>query len=90
MAEGPATKLAKEEFLTMNPDGSVTLDAYAGKTREELKHRCRDLASAVDRWQLAAMFAATGGTNSLDQVPEPYRSKIRKMIEAYSDRQLTT
>ena len=74
-----------ESFVTTNPDGSVTLDAYAGKFRDELKSRCRELCSALNEWQFIAMEAATAHGNCLSNVPEHARTKIANMIEAYRD-----
>jgi hypothetical protein len=74
-----------EKFATDNPDGSMSLDAYAGWSREELKRHCRRLSRSLDGWQFSAMFAATDGANSLENVSEPHRSKIANLIEAYSD-----
>lgn len=77
--------MVDETFVINNPDGSISLDAYAGKSREELKQRCRELAMALNDWQFAAISAATDGANSLESVREPYRSKIAALIEAYRD-----
>ena len=74
-----------EQWVTDNGDGSVTLDTYAGWSRDKLKQRCRELCRAVDKWQFAAMHAATNGSNSIEQVQEPYRSHVANMIDAYSD-----
>ena len=54
-------------------------------SRDELKERCRELCMAVGDWQFAAMAAATDGTNSLENIREPYKSQIARLIEAYSD-----
>jgi len=77
--------VSHESFVTTNPDGSVTLDAYAGKTREELKARCRELSMALNEWQFIAMETATAHGNCLSNVPEHARAKIANMIEAYRD-----
>lgn len=74
-----------EKFVIHNADGSVSLDAYAAMSRDELKERCRELCAAVGDWQFAAMAAATGGANSLENIREPYRSQIARLIEAYED-----
>jgi hypothetical protein len=76
---------AGETWVTHNPDGSISLDAYAGWSRDQLKDRCRELCMAMEDWQFTAMSAATDGANSLQNVREPYRSKIAERIEAYSD-----
>jgi len=76
---------ASEQFATQQPDGSVRLDAYAGKTREELKAQCRKLSMVLMDWQFTAANAAIAGGNKLENLPEPHFSKLRKFIDAYSD-----
>jgi hypothetical protein len=80
-----APKAGAETFVTDNADGSITLDAYANWSRKELKQHCRKLGMALENWKFAAMNAATDGDNSLLNVREPDRAKIKNMIEAYSD-----
>lgn len=84
-ASAAKQNIESETFVIDNPDSSISLDAYHGKTREELKEHCRELVAAVDEWQFAAMHAATEGGNSLDNVREPHRSQIARLIDAYSD-----
>lgn len=74
-----------EKFVIDNNDGSISLDAYAAMSREELKQRCSELSMAISNWQFAAMSAATDGENSIDSVREPYKSQIKNLIEAYED-----
>jgi hypothetical protein len=79
------TDISTETFVIDNPDGSISLDAYAGWTRERLKERCMELVMALSDWQFAAVCAATEGGNSIENVREPYRSKIQQTIDAYAD-----
>lgn len=76
------TEISKETFVVDNPDGSISLDAYAGKTREELKERCRDLVRAVDDWQMIAMHLHEYGRTGLSQDD---KDKLDRLIEAYRD-----
>lgn len=71
-----------ETFVTDHPDGSVSLDAYAGKTREELKQRCRELVQAVDCWQMIALHLHEYGRAGLS---EDDLGKLDHLIEAYRD-----
>ncbi len=82
---GNEEDISKEEFLIDNGDGSVSIDPYYGKTREELKTRCIELCRAISDLQFAAMFAATDNGNDIENVREPYRSEIKKLIDAYKD-----
>lgn len=79
------TQDQKETFMTLNSDGSVSFDPYADKTRDELKARCAELIQSLGAWHVAAVYAAMSGGNRLENVPEPYRSKIKRMIDAYGD-----
>jgi uncharacterized protein YbgA (DUF1722 family) len=71
-----------ETFVTTNPDGSISLDAYAGKSREELKEKCRKLVRAVGEWQMIALHLAEYGKDSLS--PED-RNRVETLLEAYRD-----
>ena len=88
MVQGLLTVLdvSEEKFVTHHPDdNSVSLDPYAGLSREQLKKLCYELSRALTDWQFAAMSAAQDSGNNLENVREPYRSKIRELIEAYED-----
>jgi hypothetical protein len=75
-----------EKFVNHHPENnSVSLDPNAGLSRDQLKKKCRVLSRALNDWQFAAMSAAQDNGNDLENVREPYRTKIREMIEAYSD-----
>lgn len=76
------TEIADETFVTNNPDGSISLDAYAGKTREELKERCRELVRAVSDWQMIAMGLHEYGRSGLS---EDDLAKLDRLIEGYRD-----
>ena len=84
-APGNGAVEADEKWYNDHGNGTVSLDAYAGWPREKLKQRCRELCMSVDEWQFIAMHAARDGSNSIEQVREPARSKIARMIAAYSD-----
>jgi len=71
-----------ETFVINNSDGSMLLDAYAGKSREELKQHCRNLSRAVDEWQMIALQLAEHGKDDLS--PED-RNRVETLIEAYRD-----
>lgn len=71
-----------ERFVTDNPDGSISLDAYAGKSRGELKEHCRELCRALVDWQMIAMQCYELGRNGLS---EEDRIKVETLISAYSD-----
>jgi hypothetical protein len=64
---------------------SFTLpDPYEGWSQAQLRERVRELSSAVMEWQLIAanMGAAIG---ALDQLTEPSREKVKRIMDAYSD-----
>lgn len=71
-----------ETFAVHNSDGSVSLDPWARKTREQLKRRCGELCRALDDWQWIAMTLSEGGRDSLS--PEQL-SSLDRLIEAYKD-----
>lgn len=71
-----------EMFVTENPDGSVLLDADAGKSREDLKRRCRELRSALVDWQMIAIQLAEFGKKGLAAED---LEKVNTLIESYSD-----
>lgn len=75
-------EIERETFVINNLDGSISLDAYAGKSREELKERCGELGRAISDWQHIAMVLATYGK---DVLSPPDRDKIDQLIEAYRD-----
>jgi hypothetical protein len=71
-----------ETFAVHNPDGSVSLDTWARKTREQLKTRCGELCRALDDWQWIAITLSEGGREALS--PEQL-SDLDRLIEAYKD-----
>jgi hypothetical protein len=71
-----------ETFVIHNPSGSVSLDPWFGKTREELKIRCGQLSRVVDRWQRIAMILSEHGRDGLSQ---EQRDELDGLIEAYRD-----
>ncbi len=75
-------EINQEKFVIDNPDGSVSLDPYAGMSREELKTNCGHLCCALDSWQHIAMTLYESGKErlSVDQT-----AKVTKLIEAYRD-----
>lgn len=75
-------KTERETFVINNEDGSVSLDPYAGKSREELKQRCGELCRALDDWQRIAMVLAEEGKDGL--WPDA-RKELDDLIEAYKD-----
>lgn len=77
-----AQDIEKETFVINNADGSISLDAYAGQSREELKTRCRELCSSLSEWHTIAMVLAKHGKDGL--WPEA-RKKVDDLIEAYRD-----
>lgn len=74
--------IENETFVIHNADGSVSLDAYAGMTREELKAQCSVLCMALNEWQFIAMNLFENGK---DRLPQQSRQKVERLIEAYSD-----
>ena len=76
------TDYSHETFVINNPDGSISLDAYAGKSREDLKSQCREFCRAIDEWQMIAMVIAEHGTDGLS--PED-KARLDNLIEAYRD-----
>ena len=74
--------IAAETFVINNPDGSISLDAYAGKSRDELKMRCGELCRALGEWHFIAMALFEAGK---DRLSDYQRDKIEKLIEAYKD-----
>lgn len=76
------TEIQKETFVINNPDGSVSLDAYAGQTREQLKRRCGELCMVVGEWQAIAMVLSEHGRDGL--WPDAMK-KLDDLIEAYKD-----
>jgi hypothetical protein len=71
-----------ETFVINNPDGSISLDAYAGKSRDELKEHCRELCMALGNWQMIAIVLAGRGKDGLRLED---RDKLERLIEAYQD-----
>ncbi len=71
-----------ETFVVTNPDGSFSLDPYAGKSRDDLKDHCRNLCSALTDWQQIAMLLHEGGKVSLSS---EQREMVERLIEAYRD-----
>jgi len=74
--------ISNETFVIDNPDGSISLDADAGLSREALKKRCRSLRLALLDWQMIAMQAYERGKDGLCQED---RKKVESLIEAYRD-----
>ena len=74
--------IENETFVINNPDGSISLDAYHGKSREELKERCGELCMALDEWQHIAMALAEHGKEGLSPAD---LAKVERMIDAYKD-----
>ena len=69
-----------ETYAVHNPDGSVSLDPYARKTRSELKVRCGELCRELDKWQHIAMALFEHGSLS-----DRDQREIERLIEAYRD-----
>lgn len=74
--------IKNESFAVHLPNGCVTLDPYARKTREELKRRCRELCRALDEWQTIAMIISERGRDGLEY---EQRANLDRLIEAYRD-----
>lgn len=74
--------ISAETYAVHNPDGSVSLDPYARKTRLELKNRCGELCRALNDWQWIAMDLSRGGREVLSA---EQLAKLDNLIEAYSD-----
>jgi len=73
---------ADETFVVNNPDGSISLDADAGLSREDLKRRCSHLRSALLDWQMIAMHLAEFGKSGL--AAEDLK-KVETLVEGYRD-----
>lgn len=71
-----------ETYVVRNDDGSVSLDPWAGKSREELKRRCGELCRSLDQWQRFAMILFDQGKDGLLLEEQ---AQIKLLIEAYSD-----
>ena len=71
-----------ETFVIHNPGGTVSLDPWFGKTRQELKTRCGQLSRALDRWQWIAMLLSEHGRSGLSQAQ---RDELDGLIKAYRD-----
>jgi hypothetical protein len=71
-----------ETFVIHNPDGSISLDAYAGMSRDELKTRCGELCRELNEWHFIAMELFDGGKDSLSPAA---REKVERLVEAYKD-----
>lgn len=65
-----------------HPDGTVSLDPYACKTRQELKNRCGELCHALSDWQMIAMTLSVKGR---DDLSSEERDKLDRLIDAYRD-----
>lgn len=77
-----ADAIESETFVIHNPNGTVSLDPWAGKTREQLKHRCGELCRALGEWQEIAMMLSEIGRDGLS---EDQRNELDRLIEAYRD-----
>jgi hypothetical protein len=77
-----SNEFSHETFVTHNSNGSVSLDAWAGMSREELKARCSELLHAISNWQMIAMQLAEFGKDGL--APEDL-TKVENLIEGYRD-----
>lgn len=75
------TKIEDEEWITHHADNRITLDAYAGMSREDLKQLCRDLCDNLDLWRFIAMEVYRSG----DKLPEHYRKKLDALVATYED-----
>lgn len=75
------TNIEDEQWITHHPDNSITLDAYAGMSREELKQRCRDLCINLDLWRFIAMEVYRSGPD----LPAHYRKKLDALVATYED-----
>ena len=62
---------------------TFTLDLTAGMSPEQIKTRYRQLVRAVGEMQRIAMMLAT--PENIEALPEPYRTKMRNLFEAYRD-----
>lgn len=71
-----------ETFVINNRDGSISLDADAGLSRDDLKRRCSNLRYALLDWQMIAMQVYEMGKDGLS--PKD-RAKIEELIEGYKD-----
>lgn len=71
-----------ETFVVHNDNGSVSLDPWAKKSREELKIRCGELSHALGQWQRMAMTLYDRGKDCLLLEEQ---AKIKLLIDAYSD-----
>jgi len=77
-----AASIEEETFVARNPNGSVSLDPWAGKSREQLKQRCGELCRSLDEWQRMAMTLFDRGRDGLLLEEQ---AKIKLLIDAYSD-----
>ena len=71
-----------ETFVVNNLDGSISLDACAGMSRDKLKERHSELCSAVLDWQMIAMQLAEFGKEGLSPGD---LAKVEALIEGYRD-----
>lgn len=62
--------------------GTFTFDPYQGYSEADLKRRCRELCSALDRWQTIALVLTEGGIGAL---PDDMRDDLLRLREAYGD-----
>lgn len=74
--------ITAETYAVHNPDGSVSLDPWARKTRLELKNRCGELSHALHDWQRMAMILWIHGRDGLDAEQS---LEVTRLIEAYQD-----
>lgn len=64
---------------------TFTLDAFAGKSRDQLHADCRRLLSMVSHREcvIKQMIVALG--DGVRKLPEPARTEAERLIEAFKD-----
>lgn len=66
--------------------GTFTIpDPYAGKSAKELRADCRRLLRAAGEMQDIMMWCVNLAPEVVEKLPEPYRKRVKDLIEAYSD-----
>lgn len=64
--------------------GTFRLDITKGKSKAQLRADYIRTSRIAGEWQTIALWLVDAGAN-VEALPEPYRTKVKKLIESYSD-----
>jgi hypothetical protein len=64
---------------------SLVWDIYKGWTNKQLKLRCRELCTAVSRYEMMIAMMAEYAPEALDKLPKEFRDRALQLNAAYRD-----